>query len=78
MRTTIDVTGLPESVVHDIEQLVASIRDNLALSMGNGQAGAELSPDEWIRQFRDWAVSHPRRQIQIDDSRESIYEGRGE
>jgi len=33
--------------------------------------------EEWVRAFREWATSHPILQI-ADDSRESIYLGRGE
>jgi hypothetical protein len=35
------------------------------------------TPEEWVRAFREWAASHPALAI-ADDSRESIYEGRGE
>ena len=34
--------------------------------------------EEWIRAFREWAASHPVTAVIADDSRESIYEGRGE
>lgn len=36
------------------------------------------TPDEWIRALRAWAASHPIGAVLADDSRESIYEGRGE
>lgn len=35
------------------------------------------SPEEWVQAFRQWAASHPNLPI-ADDSRESIYRGRGE
>jgi hypothetical protein len=34
--------------------------------------------EEWVRGFREWAASHPFLPIVADDSRASIYEGRGE
>jgi hypothetical protein len=38
----------------------------------------KLSGEEWAQAFREWAASHPRTTHFVDDSRESIYEGRGE
>jgi hypothetical protein len=39
---------------------------------------AALSADDWVVQFRAWVASHERLPVLADDSRESIYEGRGE
>jgi hypothetical protein len=36
------------------------------------------TPEDWVRVFREWAANHPVRPVTADDSRESIYEGRGE
>lgn len=36
------------------------------------------SAEVWVNKFREWASSHSIRPIIADDSRESIYEGRGE
>jgi hypothetical protein len=36
------------------------------------------TPEVWIRVHRQWAESHPPVDHFVDDSRESIYEGRGE
>jgi hypothetical protein len=36
------------------------------------------SPEEWSKAFREWVSSHPTVSHFVDDSRESIYEGRGE
>ena len=38
----------------------------------------QLSPDEWIADLKAWSDSHPPVHHFVDDSRESIYEGRGE
>lgn len=36
------------------------------------------TPEEWVRAFREWAAGHSFLSAVADDSRESIYEGRGE
>jgi predicted DNA-binding antitoxin AbrB/MazE fold protein len=36
------------------------------------------SPEEWVKALREWAGSHSRVEHLVDDSRESIYAGRGE
>jgi hypothetical protein len=43
-----------------------------------GTAPAPLPADEWATQFRAWVASHRWLPVQADDSREGIYEGRGE
>lgn len=81
-QATFDVTGLPREVVRDLEKLVQTLRHQFAATgaaptpMREETAG--LSADEWIARFRAWSESHPRRESIIDDSRESIYTGRGE
>ena len=37
----------------------------------------QMTADEWSRTLRAWATGHPVRAVLADDSRESIYEGRG-
>ncbi|QDT71471.1 hypothetical protein [Lacipirellula limnantheis] len=39
---------------------------------------SKQSAEELAYAFREWAASHPRTTHFVDDSRESIYEGRGE
>jgi hypothetical protein len=41
-------------------------------------ATAALSAEEWIAELRAWAASHKPSPVRVDDSRESIYAGRGE
>jgi hypothetical protein len=36
------------------------------------------TPEAWVRAFREWAAGHSFLSAVADDSRESIYEGRGE
>jgi hypothetical protein len=78
MAQTIDVTGLPEPIIRDIERLVATLRARLRQAEGTRPPASELSAEAWIARFNAWAESHPRRDIEIDDSRETIYAGRGE
>jgi hypothetical protein len=73
---TIDVTGLPEPVVAGLQQLVNGIR------AGQPVPADPPSPEviaERLRRFDEW-MARPRPPAPgfIDDSRESIYEGRGE
>jgi hypothetical protein len=39
---------------------------------------ASVSAAEWCARFEAWANSHPVLPYEADDSREKIYEGRGE
>ncbi len=38
----------------------------------------DVTADEWSHALRAWAASHPIHTVLADDSRQSIYEGRGE
>jgi Arc/MetJ-type ribon-helix-helix transcriptional regulator len=38
----------------------------------------ELTAEQWCARFEAWAVGHGKLLHEADDSRESIYEGRGE
>jgi hypothetical protein len=58
----------------EIFALREAIDDRLRTEPPNG----ELTPEEWVKDFRDWAESHRPLPHPADDSRDSIYEGRGE
>jgi hypothetical protein len=45
---------------------------------GTRAGQTELSPAAWETAFRAWAASHQPLPQDADDSREGIYEGRGE
>jgi len=45
---------------------------------GKESDGKRMSAEEWINDLRAWSASHPYSTHFVDDSRESIYEGRGE
>ncbi len=36
----------------------------------------DLPYELWLERFKAWADSHPRIDVDLDDSRETIYEGR--
>jgi hypothetical protein len=38
----------------------------------------QVRPDQWVNEWRAWASSHASLPSLADDSRESIYSGRGE
>ena len=71
---TIDVTGLPESVVADLRRFVAGLRagapDALAV------VAAEMTPEQRVAAWRAWVAGHRDVTAVADDSRESIYEDR--
>jgi len=73
MTTTIDVSDLSPEAVQIVESLVQELRGR-----GRSVAPNILDPVGWSKSLRAWASSHPSRSIEIDDSRETIYEGRGE
>jgi Arc/MetJ-type ribon-helix-helix transcriptional regulator len=41
-------------------------------------ASSQESPDQWAERLQAWVDTHPSRPIEFDDSRESVYAGRGE
>lgn len=75
------------STLQEIEQAIERLseRERLELrawldsrSMPSKPSKPKLPDEEWAQAFREWAASHPRTTHFVDDSRESIYEGRGE
>ena len=77
MPEIIDASGLPETVINDIRKLVNTLRSQLLVSKEATLSESE-TPDEWANRLMAWAQGHPKRLIEFDDSRESIYSGRGE
>jgi hypothetical protein len=72
VRRTIDVSGLPEEAVRAVESIVAMLRPKSFVPP------SFRSADEWSQALRAWGASHGRLDRLADDSRDSIYEGRGE
>ena len=74
IQRSIDLDGLPEEAIHVVESLVSLLKSQSGLA----ESKARLSPEEWVQNLEEWAASHPRLDRVADDSRESIYSGRGE
>jgi hypothetical protein len=63
------------------ERDVASVATELIARGLNEEAAsvaAPLSHEEWLKEFDEWVNGHPKVDVVLDVSRESIYEGRGE
>lgn len=73
MTEAIDVSGLSTDAIHQVKSLVDTLR-----SREDGQKPNQRDPEEWSAALRKWAASHSVREIVIDDSRDTIYGGRGE
>lgn len=60
-----------------IESLVReAVEEKLA---GEPMSARDRTPEERIELLRQWVAGHPKREgVDLDDSRESIYAGRGE
>jgi hypothetical protein len=70
---SVDVTGLSEAAVRQVEALVNYLRSQ------EEPHPLHTSPfEEWANALQEWVDSHPRRDTLADDSRESIYAGRGD
>lgn len=77
MSTNIDASGLPESVVNDIRKLVNTLQTQISIEKDPIRPQSE-TPEEWAKRLLEWVKTHDKRSVEIDDSRESIYSGRGE
>jgi predicted transcriptional regulator len=84
MTITLQLSPETESKLHELAsqsgQTLEKYLERLAeeaAARGTGRP-AERSAEEWIAEFRAWAASHPSSGPIADDSRESIYAGRGE
>jgi hypothetical protein len=77
-RESLDLTGLPTSVADGLRKLVAALRDNLGSVPSSPSSATAEQPEAWARRLQAWVDTHPARKITIDDSRETLYSGRGE
>lgn len=75
---SLDLTGLPAPVADALRRLVGTLRSDLARSPSPQTDPATELPDQWAVRLQAWVDSHPTRPALIDDSRESLYAGRGE
>jgi len=65
-----DVSSL---VVEAIEEKLSILEEE-----ASDRTRRPRTAEQWIAELRAWAASHPRLEYVADDSRESIYAGRGE
>ena len=72
-KSELDVTGLPEEAIRAVQSVIAVLRGQT----GTGRPSFS-SREEWVKAIQQWAESHPKIDKPADDSRESIYAGRGE
>ena len=64
--------------INDLLKDMLDEREDLTRQQEELMKTKHVTADEWSRALRAWAASHPLRTVCADDSRESIYEGRGE
>ncbi len=62
------------------EYVLGVVEEDLAMTEPTPSlhTDASLEADQWLKEFRAWVASHPRLDYLADDSRDSIYAGRGE
>jgi hypothetical protein len=59
-------------------QTLEAYLEQLAADSAAAGSAAGLSHEAWDAQFRAWIASHQPLDTPADDSRDSIYDGRGE
>jgi hypothetical protein len=75
---TIDLTGLPEQTVRQVMQIVHEARAKQTGPLVPLRSPNQDDPERWSAEWRTWITSRPKRDIKLDDDRESIYAGCGE
>jgi hypothetical protein len=67
-----------QTVEDYLRQLAEEAADSPAVAQEPPPAPPDRTPEEWVAAWRAWVASHRPGAVIADDSRESIYEGRGE
>ena len=80
LKPEIEMQVLAEASAQGIsvESLLAAVIESNFPAQDNLPFYKKASAEEWSKSFREWAASHSPIPNPADDSRESIYEGRGE
>ncbi|HEY3245702.1 MAG TPA: hypothetical protein VGM03_20345 [Phycisphaerae bacterium] len=74
LREAADISGRGVAAL-----VIEAVEDRFAPDVhANAEDPARLTANEWAAELDAWAVSHPRYDGFVDDSRESIYAWRGE
>lgn len=76
MARTVDVSGLTDEAVCAVQAYVAALRA-VPTAVVPVKPSTETT-EERVARFLAWVDSHESRNPNVDDSRESIYEGCGE
>jgi hypothetical protein len=76
--TSLDLSGLPDSVAAELRNLVATLRASFPPGRDPKNVPIDPTSAEWARRLQEWVESHPPCKHQVDDDRETIYAGRGE
>jgi hypothetical protein len=63
--------------VNDLLMDMLDERERVTRQQEEPTTPASMTSDEWSRALRAWAASHRVSTVVANDSRESIYEGRG-
>lgn len=58
----------------DVDDYVLGVVRRQLETADTESSGQTLGHDQWSREFRAWLASHPSRNPNFDDSRESIYD----
>jgi hypothetical protein len=61
-----------------IEAFLRQLAEQAATVKLVGPPSNRMTPEQWSAEFRAWVASHKPTPGRLDDSRETIYEGRGE
>jgi predicted transcriptional regulator len=84
MNLTLQLSAELGAKLREQAKAAGKAPEQLALQALEDQLNVEplavvtLSPEQWVADFRAWAEGHRRLPHEADDSRESIYAGRGE
>ena len=74
------LSGVFAPVLTPFDEMLTPDQEKLAAANEGGAApAASMTPEQRLQLLREWVASHPVRSgVHLDDSRESIYAGRGE
>ena len=73
-----DLSSIIDSLSGLSPDEISALREAIDDRLRSEPSSGELTPEEWVKDFRQWAESHRPLPHPADDSRDSIYEGRGE
>jgi hypothetical protein len=79
MPESLDVTGLPGPMVNSLKRSVEFAREHASPTPDDANRNKNiLTPEQWQERWTNFLKRHRVLSTPVDDSRESIYAGRGE